>query len=268
MMKKKGWIIGLGLVVALGGTSAVVAAEATSSYIGKNKAKQIALQAVPGTVTDIELERERGTVYYEVDIDRKDTLQEADVHVEALTGKVLKVKNDDDDARRTAAAPVAPAAAQASPVPGKAAAEAPAATAAPAATVAPATAAPTTAAAPATAASATQVTPKSGPATAAPVAAQSITKEQAGKLAQQAVKGDIVRVETDWDDGIKQYEVKLRTATGTAEVDIDAVSGKVLDVDYDDDDRYDNGRDDDEFDDDDRYDNDRDDDDDFDDDDR
>ncbi|WP_171056136.1 PepSY domain-containing protein [Paenibacillus sinopodophylli] len=212
MMNKKGWIVGLGLVVVLGGTSAAVAAEAASSYISKDKAKQIALKAAPGKVTDIDLERDRNTVYYEVDIDRKDTFQEVDVHVEAVTGKVLSIKND-DDAPRVTAAPTSGAAASNS-----------------------ATASHSTS----TASTNTSTTTKS------------VTKEEAGKIAQQQVKGDVIRVETDWDDGIKKYEVKLRTATGTAEVDIAAASGKVLDVDYDDDrdNDYDDDRDDDDHDDD------------------
>ncbi|WP_337098717.1 PepSY domain-containing protein [Paenibacillus sp. YIM B09110] len=210
MMKRKGWIIGLGLIVALGGTSAAVAAEGVTSYIGKIKAKQIALNAAPGTVTDIELDRERNTVYYEVDIDRKDTFQDVDVHVDAATGKVLKVKNDDDDTPRTTTAP---------------------------------TTAPTT-------------SPTSAPS--AESASTTITKEQAGKLAQQKVKGEVIRVETDWDDGMKKFEVKLRTAAGRAEVDIAAATGKVLDVDYDNDD--DDNDDDNDNDDDDDYDYDSDDD--------
>ncbi|CAM4214382.1 putative membrane protein YkoI [Paenibacillus endophyticus] len=230
MKNKKGWIIGLGLVVALGGTSAVVAAEAASSYISKDKAKQIALLAAPGSVTDIELEHKRNSVYYEVDIDRKDTFQEVDVHVEAVSGKVLSIKNDDDNyTAHVAPAPVANDAAVA-------------------------------AAGEAAASNSTGATSAS---------TKSITKEQAGKLAQQKVKGDIIRVETDWDDGIKKYEVKLKTAAGRAEVDIAAANGKVLDIDYeddrnDDDDNYDDdnddhdghdghdGQDDDDYDDDDR----------------
>ncbi|MGO4375232.1 PepSY domain-containing protein [Paenibacillus sp. 2TAB19] len=215
MMNRKIWMIGLGLIVALGGASAAVAAEGATSYIGKTKAKQIVLNAAPGTVTDIELERERNTVYYEVDIDRKDTFQEVDVHVDAATGKVLKVKNDDDDAPRTTVAP---------------------------------TTSPTTA--PSTAPS---TAPTSAPS--AESASTTITKEQAGKLAQQKVKGEVIRVETDWDDGIKKFEVKLRTAAGRAEVDIAAATGKVLDVDYDNDD--DDNDDDDDYDsDDDKHDDD------------
>lgn len=264
--KKKGWIIGLGLVVALGGTSAAVAADAAGSYIGKAKAKQIALKEVPGTVTDIELERHRDGVYYEVDIDRENSYQEADVYVDAYTGKVLRVVNDDDDAPRnvssaaSAAAPASPSKASpsataAQPTSAPSAANSPSSTAAPSASSAsgtsnakPSSAKPSTANPLAAAAA-------SGTSSAA---AKGITKEQAAKLAQEAVKGgEVIRISTDRDDGILEYEVKLKLARGYAEVEIAAATGKVLDIDYDDldDDDYD----DDDFDDDD-YDDDHDDD--------
>lgn len=202
MKNKKSWMLGVGLVVALAGTSAVVAAEAATAYIGKEKAKQIALKEAPGKVTDIDLERKRSVVYYEVEIDRQDSGREVDVHVEAVSGKVLKVEDDDDDDRKWAATPVI----------------------------------------------GNDKGTASKPATATN---KSITKEQAGKLAQQAVKGEVIRVETDWDDGDKEYEVTLRTASGYAEVEISASTGKVLDIDYDDDDDYDDDHDDDYDDDDD-----------------
>lgn len=210
MRNKKSWMLGVGLVVALAGTSAVVAAEAATAYIGKDKAKQIALTEAPGKVTDVDLERKRSVVYYEVEIDRQDSGHEVDVHVEAVTGKVLKVENDADDDRKVTAA----------------------ATTATAAT-----------------GNGTDTAPK--PTT----SAKSITKEQAVTLAEQAVKGEVLRVETDWDDDDKEYEVTLRTASGYAEVEISASTGKVLDIDYDDDDDYDDDYDDDHDDD---YDDDRD----------
>lgn len=255
--KKKGLIIGLGLVVALGGTSAAVAADAAGSYIGKAKAKQIALKEVPGTVTDIELERHRDGVYYEVDIDRENSYQEADVYVDAYTGKVLRVVNDDDDAPRNVSATAAaiaiaspskasPSATAAQPTSAPSAVNSPSATAAPSASSAsgtsnakPSSAKPSTAK-PSAAASGTSS-----------AAAKGITKEQAAKLAQEAVKGgEVIRISTDRDDGVLEYEVKLKLARGYAEVEIAAATGKVLDIDYDDFDN-DDDYDDDDFDDDD-----------------
>lgn len=215
MRNKKSWMLGVGLVVALAGTSAVVAAEAATAYIGKEKAKQIALTEAPGKVTDVDLERKRSVAYYEVEIDRQDSGREVDVHVEAVTGKVLKVQEDGDDDRRLTAAPAVGN--------GKGTASKPAAPAASA-------------------------------------ASKPITKEQAAQLAQQAVKGEVLRVKTDWDDGDKEYQVTLRTASGHVEVELSAASGKVLDIDDDDDDHddyddddYDDDHDDHDDDDDDNY---------------
>jgi uncharacterized membrane protein YkoI len=268
--KKKGWIIGLGLVVALGGTSAAVAADAAGSYIGKAKAKQLALKEVPGTVTDIELEHNRDGVYYEVDIDRENSYQEVDVYVDAYTGKVLRVVNDDDDAPRNVS-PAASAAATASPSKASPSATAAQPTSAPSAANSPsATAAPSASSASGT----SNAKPSSAkPSTAKPSAAvaasgtssataKGITKEQAAKLAQEAVKGgEVIRISTDRDDGILEYEVKLKLARGYAEVEIAAATGKVLDIDYDDfdddDDDFDDFDDDDDHDDDNGHDDDR-----------
>ncbi|GEM_PF-1226871 len=251
--KKKGWIIGLGLVVALGGTSAAVAADAAGSYIGKAKAKQIALKEVPGTVIDIELEHNRDGVYYEVDIDRENSYQEADVYVDAYTGKVLRVVNDDDDAPRNVS-PAASAPATASPSKASPSATAAQSTSTPSAAHSPSasSASATSNAKPSSAKPSTaKPSPTAASAGASSAAANEITKEQAVKLAQAAVKGgELIRVSTDRDDGILEYEVKLKLARGYAEVEIAAVTGKVLDIDYDDFDN-DDDYDDDDFDDDD-----------------
>ncbi|GBG06579.1 hypothetical protein PAT3040_01108 [Paenibacillus agaridevorans] len=252
-MIKKSWIIGAGLVAVLGGTGAAFAAGAPAAdYIGKAKAKQIALQAVPGTVTDVDLERHSGTVYYEVDIDRKEDFREADVYIDAISGKVLRiVEDDDDDDRRsesvsgtaTTVNPSAPATESSSA----------SATSKPAATTKPAQS---------TAASASKPAAGAANSGSAATAANIITAERAVEIAKQAVKGELIRVETERDDGRLEYEVKLKTANGTAEVEIAASSGKVLDIDYDNDrDDWDDDDDDDDWDDDDRYEDDRDDDD-------
>ena len=44
----------------------------------------------------------------------------------------------------------------------------------------------------------------------------------------------MVEIEKDHDDGLLKYEVELRTDRGEAEVDIDASTGKVLKVEFDD----------------------------------
>lgn len=63
-----------------------------------------------------------------------------------------------------------------------------------------------------------------------------ITRQQAEKIAVQAVQGKVVEVDLDKDDGVLIYEIELKTAYGKAEVDIAAYGGKVLLIDKD---RYD-----------------------------
>jgi uncharacterized membrane protein YkoI len=227
----------------LGGAGAAFAAGAPAGdYIGKAKAKQIALQAVPGTVTDVDLERHSGTVYYEVDIDRKDDFRESDVYIDAVSGKVLRIVEDDDDDRRSASVSEAGTgthAAQGTNATGQS----------PSATAPAASSKPTAAAKPAQSAETSASKPASGAAGGA--TKNNISSERAVEIAMQAVKGELIRVKTDRDDGRLEYEVKLKTANGTAEVEIAASSGKVLDIDYDND--RDDRDDDDDWDDDDRY---------------
>ena len=44
----------------------------------------------------------------------------------------------------------------------------------------------------------------------------------------------MVEIELDEDDGLLKYEVELRTDRGEAEVEIDALTGNVLEVELDD----------------------------------
>ena len=44
----------------------------------------------------------------------------------------------------------------------------------------------------------------------------------------------MVEIELDEDDGFFQYDVELRTDRGEAEVEIDAITGNVLEVELDD----------------------------------
>ena len=90
----------LGLVTA-GLTFVTVAAHAytgqelaNQATIGIAKARAIALKAYPGTITDEELERERGGsgLRYSFDIKRGSVTHE--VGVDAQTGKVLENKKE------------------------------------------------------------------------------------------------------------------------------------------------------------------------------
>ncbi|OMF24976.1 hypothetical protein BK133_22140 [Paenibacillus sp. FSL H8-0548] len=181
-MNKKKWIMTIVIATAIAVPGSAIAANAVSSSIDKEKAKAIALKEVPGTITDIELERENGVVFYEVEMTKKGSFEEVDVYVAADSGAVLYTKTDDDDERDATNSSVAPNT------------------------------------------------------KAAGGSQNAITKEQAGKLALTAVKGEVLKVKSDWDDGIQQYEVKIKTSNGIAEVDLAAAGGSILSIDYDDND--------------------------------
>ncbi|RJG21716.1 PepSY domain-containing protein [Paenibacillus thiaminolyticus] len=67
---------------------------------------------------------------------------------------------------------------------------------------------------------------------------QLITSKQAEEIALREVNGDIRSVELKKENGRMVFEVEIRTADGRDdnEVTLDAVSGKVLQVEWDDDD--------------------------------
>ena len=69
---------------------------AKQAKITEVESKAIALQQVPGTVTDVELEDEDGTAVYGVEVQAKDGSKQ-DVKVDAQTGKIVKVENDHQD---------------------------------------------------------------------------------------------------------------------------------------------------------------------------
>ena len=61
-----------------------------------------------------------------------------------------------------------------------------------------------------------------------------ISQADAIAIAEQTVTGKMKEIERDKDDGFLIYEVELRTDRGEAEVEIDAVTGNVLEVEWDD----------------------------------
>lgn len=184
-MRRKMWIGALTALMLVGGTAVVGASSNTDAknattaknYITVEQAKTAALKAANGYVEDVELERENGKVYYEVDIEQES--KDVDVHVDAVTGKVLAVidqdSDDDDDRDNLDTVP----------------------------------------------------------------AEVKITSEEASAIAVKNVSGGkVIKVELDEDDNRYIYEVDLRTAKGEADVDIDASTGKVLSIDQDFDNEY------------------------------
>ena len=107
-MNKKLLIGSITAALILGGTFAVGASELPifdlktnklkyeKEFIPAEQAKTIALNEVNGTVEDVEIEKENGHYYYEVEID-KDNI-DYDVFIEAYTGKIayIRVENDDN----------------------------------------------------------------------------------------------------------------------------------------------------------------------------
>lgn len=63
--------------------------------ITSKAAIEIALKESAGTVTEIELERDNGRTYYEIEIE--EGTKEVDIEVDANSGAVLSVDKDDDD---------------------------------------------------------------------------------------------------------------------------------------------------------------------------
>ncbi|MFC0274411.1 PepSY domain-containing protein [Metabacillus herbersteinensis] len=64
--------------------------------------------------------------------------------------------------------------------------------------------------------------------------AKLISKEKAVAIAENATKGKMTEVEKDEDDGRITYEIKLKTDRGEAEVEIDASTGEVEEIDFED----------------------------------
>ncbi|MFJ7825994.1 PepSY domain-containing protein [Psychrobacillus sp. NPDC096623] len=144
----------------------------SAKLIGIEKAKEIALKEVKGTLESVELEKNNGKTFYEVDIDGEKS-KEYEVRVDAFNAKVLNVReenddqNDDEDYDKVA--------------------------------------------------SNTKL----------------ITEAKAIEIAQKQVKGTVLEIELDSDDGRYEYEIELSTDKGKAEFNIDASTGKILENELD-----------------------------------
>ncbi|MDQ0270854.1 PepSY domain-containing protein [Cytobacillus purgationiresistens] len=168
--------------VILGGAAAVGATGQDSKVntpkandhkelITMDKVKEIALKKQAGEIESIELESHLGTEYYDVEIENGKI--DYDIHIDAMTGKVLSVKEDHDgdydDVGETGS-----------------------------------------------------------------LSSKDLLPEQeALKIAEKAVNGKVVEMKLDKDDGLAVYEFELKTDRGEAEVEINAVTGEVLDLEND-----------------------------------
>ncbi|SDN58278.1 Uncharacterized membrane protein YkoI [Psychrobacillus sp. OK028] len=147
----------------------------SAKLIGIEKAKEIALKEVKGTLESVELEKDNGKTFYEVDIDGEKS-KEYEVRVDAYNAKVLNVREDNDD----------------------------------------------------------QDDHDENEKVAANT--KLITEAKAIEIAQKQIKGTVLEIELDSDDGRYEYEIELRTAKGDAEFTIDASTGKILENELDNDD--------------------------------
>lgn len=68
--------------------------EEIPSQITEQEAISIALQYMPGTLEEAELEESNGVTYYKVEIEEKDQ-QEATIQVHSITGEIMSVTYDD-----------------------------------------------------------------------------------------------------------------------------------------------------------------------------
>jgi len=74
----------------------ITEADRASIKVTLADAKKIALQRVPGKITDQELEKENGRLQYAFDITGEDG-KSYDVEIDAITGDVLQAEPEDDD---------------------------------------------------------------------------------------------------------------------------------------------------------------------------
>lgn len=194
-MKKKIWWAGaLSVAIAASGVYGYNAVQAAGSgqttaagtqaaakqqqqLIGMEKAEQLALAAASGKVESMDIDRKKGKLVYDVEIQQNN--RDVDVWIDAYTGKSLGVRvdrNEDDDDRDN--------------LPGNL-----------------------------------------------------IGAGKASAIAVKHVKGGTaVEVDLDQDDGRWVYDVEVKTANGSSDVEVHAISGKVIKAEYE---KYDDHDDDD-----------------------
>jgi uncharacterized membrane protein YkoI len=61
-----------------------------------------------------------------------------------------------------------------------------------------------------------------------------ISEKEAIVIAKKNITGEVVEIELDEDDGRYEYEMELKTSNGEADITIDANSGKVVELENDD----------------------------------
>ncbi|MED3551370.1 PepSY domain-containing protein [Cytobacillus praedii] len=181
MMKNKLLISGIAAALLVGGTVAVSAAKKEpvvneGKMITAQEAEKIALTKAEGRVESVELENRFGQRYFDVDIENGN--MDYDIHIDAYSGDVLKVKEqmdmdddwDDDNFDEKI-----------------------------------------------------NTSNKN-----------LLSSEKAIEIAEKTVNGKVTEMDKDEDDGRMIYEFELKTNKGKVDLELDAITGDVLNVEYDD----------------------------------
>ena len=79
-------------------------ADEAQAKVGAEQARETALQAVPGTVKDSELESEHGRLVYSFEITRPGQRGITEVNVSAMDGSIVNVHREHASSRRTSKA--------------------------------------------------------------------------------------------------------------------------------------------------------------------
>ncbi|MGN7424747.1 PepSY domain-containing protein [Cytobacillus praedii] len=176
-MKNKLLISGIAAALLVGGTVAVSAAKkepvvSEAKMITAQEAEKIALTKAEGRVESVELENRFGQRYFDVDIENGN--MDYDIHIDAYSGDVLKVKEqmdmDDDNFDEKI-----------------------------------------------------NTSNKN-----------LLSSEKAIEIAEKTVNGKVTEMDKDEDDGRMIYEFELKTNKGKVDLELDAITGDVLNVEYDD----------------------------------
>ena len=80
-------------------------ADEAQAKVGAEQARATALQAVPGTVKDSELESEHGRLVYSFEITRPGQRGITEVNVSAMDGSIVNVHREHASSRRTSPCP-------------------------------------------------------------------------------------------------------------------------------------------------------------------
>ncbi|MBS4196572.1 PepSY domain-containing protein [Lederbergia citri] len=88
-------IIGSGAVGSILIKTASASTSANATQITEEQSKEIALKEINGKVTDVEVEKEHGTLTYDIEVTDTNGVKH-DVVIDANSGKVLKTETDNE----------------------------------------------------------------------------------------------------------------------------------------------------------------------------